>query len=327
MNWKTPFAIVVFIALLVVLYFTLFGSEKSKILEINFVSDHPISSEGSYLPVEISTFCQVIELDDQNTSYIPKISFKRTDLNKETDTVFYSKRITKSLGIDEAKELFKDETSNLRSTSNMYSVNGDLSNSFDDDKNGVRHFYLVKENGDNRERFTDVNMLYNFIQNELNEDRLILDNQKPNTISIFVFDDKSKQNENDSNNEQKKQDTNIKDKADDNSRQTEDNKEDDRKKIEIQNNPTSYNANLKSNGNDFSWSSKLTNNASSLRIEFVCLGNKIVSEDVTGQNSFHFSHSNSNYEFEKTKVTLIAIFDDDSKVTGNTLTVDDLECH
>jgi len=186
-----------------------------------------------------------------------------------------------------------------------------------------RHYFKFLSVGSD---FNNENVLRDYINVQLNNQTLFLSGQQPNVINIIILKQNDKKNSEISNEE-----------PFDNTVGENENKFDKKSdKVQEESNSTeiqvekakTYNANLKSNGNQISWNSELSK-AQSLIISFKSLedGNLLVEENVTGQSGFYFTYSNSIYTDSRIKIELKAVFSDNSKIKNQTLTVNNLTCH
>ncbi len=313
--------------LLILLFFLLFRkSEEKTILHINFVSDHAISEQNMIVPTEIQLFVDVYEDIENDAYYLPVVSFKRIDVEYQTDTLTFSKSVYADISIEEANEMYETEMLTYSSTFNMF-ANRQLSEfkSLDLERNGIRYFYLDlsgKGKSDGSIYFNNASVLHDYILQQLKLKTLINSSQKANTISIILLSGDNQQIEGEENNKPEIEE------------------ESDNTTVDVVNDPPvvepistvekpkNFKSNLIANGNYITWNKELAN-ADRLTIKFTSKVDKnvLVEEDVTGKSSFNFSYSNSIYTDSRIIIELISTFSNGSKITGNTLTVNNLNCH
>ena len=318
------------IALVLILLFFLLlrKSEETTVLHINFVSDHAISQQNSYIPLEIQIFADVYEDEVNDTYYLPVVSFKRIDIEYQTDTLIFSKSVYSDISLEDANTMYENEILTYKSTFNMFS-NRQLSEfkSLDIDRNGIRYFYLDlsgQGKSDGNVYFNDAKVLHNYILDQLKLKKLFNSSQKPNTISIILLSGDGEVKEEIVTEETGNFET-IESEV-----TTEENRggsQEDSPVVTTEK-PKNYNANLSANGNSIKWNSDLVN-AEKLTIKFTSRVDKnvLVEEDVTGQTNFNFSYSNSIYTDSRIIIELFATFSNGSKISGNSITVNNLNCH
>ncbi len=316
---------------LILLFILLFRkSEEKTILHINFVSDHAISEQNMIVPTEIQLFADVYEDIENDAYYLPVVSFKRIDVESQTDTLTFSKSVYADISVEEANEMYENEMLTYSSTFNMF-ANSQLNEfkSLDPERNGIRYFYLDlsgKGKSDGSIYFNNASVLHDYIQQQLKLKTLINSSQKANTITIILLSGDNQQ---------------IEEVEENNVNQDEEvSTEENENTVEVTNDspevktpntvekPKNFKSNLSSNGNYITWNKELAS-ADRLTIKFTSKVDKnvLVEEDVTGKSSFNFSYSNSIYTDSRIIIELIATFSNGSRISGNSLTVNNLNCH
>jgi hypothetical protein len=149
--------------------------KEDKIIEIDFLSDHPIvGTSHASMPQEVISFADCFEQND-SINYIAKISFRRVDINDQhSDSVIYLGKIYENLNCKEANKIFDNENPSLKATPMMSYPIGSSNNYPDTSKHRV--FRLVRH-GDSRVIgstifFDSVPLLKQFINNELGKGTL-----------------------------------------------------------------------------------------------------------------------------------------------------------
>jgi len=311
----------------IIIYFVS-GSPESKIVEINFVSECAVCEDGDKIPTKIAIFSEVYADDENDIQYISKISFKRLDLDRITDTLMFSKPIDKNSDPEEMMEMFKNERNVVSATTGMYIGEPKSENkSLENEIRMVKHFFLVCQGSskvDNQVYFDSQDLLKKHISEEIKSGKLNEEGFKPNSI-VIVLDCCV-------NEEVLKKDPVGEDQGGQPTPpqpvggnvpvvdQPQGGANTASKKIP---------GNIKQNGNTINWNADLAS-ANQLRITFTSIvdGKVLVSDDVTGKSSYYFSYSNSVYEGSKINVSLSGSWDNGSKITGSsTLTTTTLECH
>ena len=312
--------------LLILLFFLLFRkSEDTTILHINFISDHAISEQNMIVPTEIQLFVDVYEDIENDVYYLPVVSFKRIDLESQTDSLTFSKSLYSDITVEEANTMYENEMLTYPSTFNMF-ANRQLSEfkSLDPERNGIRYFYLDlsgKGKSDGSIYFNNASVLHDYILQQLKLKTLINSPQKENTISIILLSGENQQIY-----EVEKNTTKFEEGPLEESDNVNDSPE--VKTGSTVEKPKNFKSNLIANGNYITWNKELVN-ADRLTIKFTSKVDKnvLVEEDITGKSSFNFSYSNSIYTDSRIIIELIATFSNGSKITGNSLTVSNLNCH
>ena len=316
--------------LLILLFFLLFRkSEDTTILHINFISDHAISEQNMIVPTEIQLFVDVYEDIENDVYYLPVVSFKRIDLESQTDSLTFSKSLYSDISVEEANTMYENEMLTYSSTFNMF-ANRQLSEfkSLDPERNGIRYFYLDlsgKGKSDGSIYFNNASVLHDYILQQLKLKTLINSSQKENTISIILLSGENQQIDEVENNTTEVEEVPLEES--DNSVEVVNDSPEVKTGSTVEK-PKNFKSNLIANGNYITWNKELAN-ADRLTIKFTSKVDKnvLVEEDVTGKSSFNFSYSNSIYTDSRIIIELIATFSNGSKITGNTLTVSNLNCH
>ncbi len=166
------------IFLLIVILLGLFAIKKYnknelQKLEINFVSDHAVSSENSKIPDEISVFFKTFELSDLKTDYETNVSFRRIDL-KDFKSVSVS----------------NDETSSLPKM--YFKKDNDILDSYKNDTLNRVYYYLVPPNSlkyDNIKTFNNASTLREHITTKLSDKSLFNNGKVLNKITILFLSD------------------------------------------------------------------------------------------------------------------------------------------
>lgn len=288
---------------------------KTSVLEINFISDHPIE-ENRMIPNYLNVFAQVFE-DESGNHLISRLSFKRVDIGSiGVDSIQFSKPINSSLSHEEAQSLFDKERASISATSSMLQKKGDEKIDYSRDTTNIVHFYLDMSNTapDNILTFNSASVLKNHIDSKLKEGNLFLQGLKPNSITVVLLSGNKNKEIRQDEIEIEKPEPDIK---------TE-NEIEQSKPID----PKVYSAAIKVNGNNISWNRKLAD-AENLTITFTSNvdGKVLVSENVTGTSSYYFSYSNSIYEASSIKIQLKGSFEDGSTITNSSKSTSELECH
>lgn len=339
MNKKYIFGFVLFGLMIAgITYFFLASSSETKKLEINFIADHAICESGSNLPAELSLFSSVFEITEQSINFYPEIRFKRLDIDAPIHVITYSKNIDEETDLEEANQLYGDETPLIKAPTSMFTTENKLSEmkSLEQDTLNTLFFYLLPKgdiNVDNKFIFDNPSTLKKQITHRMEKNELFAKGQKENQITVLILNQLPEKNE--VKKEQKKDEkSTINPKT-----QNEPSKvvvpieKPIVKPVIVPNpkptvKPKKYDAKIQTNGNAISWNSELKT-ADKLTIKFTSKvnGKVLVQEDVTGQSDFHFSYRNSIYEESAIKIELFGVWSNGSSVTNNTKTVSDLECH
>jgi hypothetical protein len=161
----------ILICILVFGYIILSNQGKvDKIIEIDFLSDHPIvgTSQAS-MPKEVISFADCFEQND-SINYIAKISFRRVDINDQhPDSVIYHGKIYENLNCKEANKIFDNENPLLKATPMMsYPVGS--SNNYPD--TSIHRIFRLVPKDDKRANgssyyFDNAESLKQLINNEL----------------------------------------------------------------------------------------------------------------------------------------------------------------
>jgi len=318
MNKKQLLPLTIFLVLIVsIITYFLFDSSESKIVEINFVSNCTVCDQGENVPTRISMFADVYTDDENGIEYISKLSFKRLDLDRPTDTVLFSKSVDNSSIPSEVLKMYQDERNYISAPVGMHVNEPKTDNrSVENEVKMVKHFYLVCQGSskvDNRVYFDSQDLLKKHISEEIKTGRLNEDGFKPNSIVIVL--DCCGHSQGDIIVEPGPEPPGPRDsKPDPGPGETPVKK---------------FPGNIKQSGNTISWNPDLAT-ADQLTITFKSEvdGNVLVSEYVTGQSSYYFSYSNSVYEGSKIKVSITGNWNNGSKISGSSsLTTTTLECH
>jgi hypothetical protein len=312
---------ILFILIVAIIIYFLCDSKESKIVEINFVSACKVCEDGDNVPTKIGMFADVYPDDENGFEYISKLSFKRLDLDRITDSLLFSKPINSSLDPSDALKLFRDERNYLRATTGMY-INEPKSQERDvaNETRMVKYFYLVCQGSnkvDNRIYFESQDQLKKHISEEIRSGRLNVSGFKPNSIVIVL--DCCDNTDNPDSNPGTVTPPPTGPTGDNGPKNPQPETSSSKK----------YSANIKQNGNSISWNHDL-GSADQLTITFKSEvdGKVLVSENVTGRSDYYFSYSNSVYEGSKIKVSLSGTWNNGSKISGSSsLTTTTLECH
>lgn len=195
------FLILLLIGFLSIGYFLLGGKEKKvEIVEINFVSDHPISANTDELIPESIIMFASCYIENDSIDYISRISFKRIDINdNDADSLYYNKaRIDRNLKIDDAKEMFANENKYKQSTSRMSKPSVGFKSGYKNDTLNTRYFYLVGENDPSAQAyptiyFSQPEKLKDYINQELKSGTLFK-GKKENKVTIIILKGNSSPN-------------------------------------------------------------------------------------------------------------------------------------
>jgi hypothetical protein len=297
-----------------------------KIVEINFVSNCAVCENGDKIPTNIAMFSDVYTDDENDIQYISKLSFKRLDLDRITDTILFSKQINKNSDPDLMMELFKNERNYISATTGMYVNEPKTENkSLDNEIYMVKHYFLVRQGSkkvDNRIYFDSPDLLKRQISEEINSGKLNKNGFKPNSIVIVLdYCINTVENGVDLEDNGQGEDDQISEVGQD--------KVPDQSQVEENTDAKYFQGNIKQNGNTINWNSDLLS-ANRLTITFTSIadGKVLVSDDVTGKTNYYFSYSNSIYEGSKIKVSISGSWNNGSKISGSSsLTTTTLECH
>jgi hypothetical protein len=180
-------ALFMLLTLVVVMY--LLNKSTTEVIRIEFVSDRSLSDQGQTLPSDIRVFCEVFEQQDGDMIYYPELSFRRLGIEGQ-DKISFSQPITIDLDIDEAKKIY---TENIFATQLMFDKrNVDKNQDLGQFTNGVCHFFLLcpgDKRVDNQLYFDNASILKDVIKRKMDKDDLIIEGQRPNFIQIIMLCD------------------------------------------------------------------------------------------------------------------------------------------
>jgi hypothetical protein len=305
-----------------------YTSQEAKIVEINFVSSCAVCEDGENVPTKIAMFSEVYPDDENDIQYISKLSFKRLDLDRITDTIVFSKTIDKFSKTEEMSEMFLQERNNLPASVGMYINEPKSQNkSLENEIKMVKHFFLVCQGSakvDNRVYFDSQDMLKKHISEEIKSGKLNEEGFKPNSI-VIVLDccmneeviEEDPKGGGKGGQPTPPQPVDVNDPVVD------------QPQGGGNTIASKYSGNIKQNENTISWNPDLAT-ADQLTITFKSEvdGKVLVSEDVSGKSSYYFSYSNSLYEGSKIKVSINGTWNNGSKISGSSsLSTTTLECH
>ncbi len=285
------------------------SKEKVEILEVNFISDHPVCENGEGVPFEISIFSDIYEGKEEYM--YPKLYFTRMDLGSSRERIQYTTTYSHT-SKEDAISFFKNQDLNINR--NMHLEKASRDTDIEKYTDNIRHFFLTDdlEKVDNVTFFKDPLKLKKYIAQNLKNGVLFNSGDKPRTINIILLKQVAIA---------EKVDVEVPEKLTTRQEKNKDSNIDTENQVKNQN--VHYYANLKNSSADhnfITWNPALKK-ASSLKIDFYCSDTReqLFSDDVTGRQSYQFNYGKSKYTDANITVTLTPTFTDVVTVSGTVL--------